>query len=123
VRRPDDYAAKLYKGLALREAAHAAQAGFRALYSAATKEEFSEDKREAYVAPIRSRLRSDIARSRESLEAAARLRPSNGRALFELVELYWGLGYRKDAQPFFERLRAVGDEWWERAQERFKSDK
>src|SRR5262249_48768332 len=104
---------KLYKGLALRQAAHAAQASLRAMF--AVVEKLPESERNVHLAPQRIRLRWDIARSRESLEAAARLRSADGRALYELMKLYRGLGYRNEAEPFLERLRAVDETWWERA--------
>lgn len=120
VLRPDDYAAKLYKGLALRQAAHAAQAGLRAIYGAV--ESLPEREREGHLAPRRERLRWDIARARESLEAAARLRPTDGRALYELVELYHGLGYRDQAWPYLERLKKIDPTWGERAQAELDSE-
>jgi tetratricopeptide (TPR) repeat protein len=103
--RLDYYEAKLYKGLALRQAAHAAQAGLRALHDATAA--LSEAEREGLLAPRRQRFRWDVARARESLEAAARLRPADARAWSELVELYHGLGYEEEARPYRERLRSV----------------
>jgi tetratricopeptide (TPR) repeat protein len=116
--RPDYYEAKLYKGLALRHAAHAAQAGLRALQGAT--ESLPEQEREAYLAPKRQRFRWDVARARESLEAAARLRPGEGRPWYELADLYNGLGYREEARPYLERLRAVDPGWYERVRGEFE---
>lgn len=115
VLRPTDFLAAFYKGLALRQAAHVAQAGLRAMQAAV--ESLSDREREGHLAPRRTRLRWDIARSRESLEAASRLRPADGRPLAELVELYRGLGYRDVARSFEERLREVDPVLWEQTRE------
>ena len=55
--RPDYHEAKLYKGLALRQAAHAAQAGLRAMHGAA--ESLPEAEREGHLAPRRLRFQWD----------------------------------------------------------------
>ncbi len=109
--RPDDADAELYKGLALRQAAHSAQAGLRALQAAT--ESLPEAEREGRLAPRRWRFQWDVARARESLESAARLRPGDGRPWYELVELYSGLGYTEESRPFLERLRSVDPTRWE----------
>jgi hypothetical protein len=36
--------------------------------------------------------------------------------VYELAELYQGLGYAEEARPFVEQLRNLGGEWWERWQ-------
>ncbi len=115
--RPDYYDAKLYKGLALCQAAHAAQAALRAIHGAT--ESLPEAEREGHLAPRRRRFQWDVTRARESLEAAARLRPGDGRAWYELAELYHGLGYTEEARPYLEQLRAVDAAWCERAQVEF----
>jgi tetratricopeptide (TPR) repeat protein len=117
---PDWYEAKLYKGLALRQAAHAAQAGWRATHAAVAS--LPEAEREGYLAPRGKRFQWDMSRSRESLEAAARLLPADGRAWYELAELFHGLGYSEEVKPFLERLRAIGGEWEERARVQFKEE-
>jgi hypothetical protein len=98
-------------------ASHAAQAGLRALHGAV--ESLTEAEREGFLGPRRRRLQWDIARSRESLEAAARLRPGDGRAWYELAELYHGLGYVEESRSFLDRLRAVDAAWWERVRAEF----
>lgn len=113
VLRPDYYDAMLYKGLALTLAAHAAQAGVRALTSAVEK--MPEAEQNARLAPKRKRFRCDVARARESFEAAARMRPAEGRPWYELILLYRELGYEKEAEPYLEKLKAIDPQLWEKA--------
>jgi tetratricopeptide (TPR) repeat protein len=112
VRRPDEWRARLYKGLVLRMAAHAAQAHLRAMLSATEK--LSEPQRQGYLQPARTRYEWTVRRAAESLEGAARARPSDGRPLYELAVLYHGLGLAEQARPYLERLRNVDAAWWER---------
>jgi len=106
VLRPDYFEAKLYKGLALRQAAHSAQATLNcidSLVETLPPEEQDIDNSAQYL----RRLSADVARATESLEAAARLRPEDGLPLFELAELYYGLGFADQAQPFLSKLKKV----------------
>lgn len=116
VLRPDYFEAKLYKGMALRQAAHASQASLNNIDSFITS--VPEEEREGFVTPVLIRFSADLARATESLEAAARLRPEDGRPLFELAELFNGLGLTPQAQPYLKKLESLDKQLYERFQER-----
>jgi tetratricopeptide (TPR) repeat protein len=121
VLRPDYYEAKLYKGLALRQAAHSAQATLNcidSLVETLPPAERDVDNSAQYL----RRFSADVARATESLEAAALLRPEDGRPLFELAELYHGLGFAEQAQPFLFKLSKIDQGLFDKFQEQLDED-
>jgi len=115
--QPDCYQAKLYKGLAFMQSAMVAANRLMVLHE--PKQSILESERQRLEASTTRRLKCDVARARESLEAAARLRPSEGRIWYELACLYNRLGERHETGPFLERLRAVDPSLWSAARAEF----
>jgi tetratricopeptide (TPR) repeat protein len=115
----DNYDALLLKGRSLAQAAHAAQAHYRVVTNAI--QSLPDAERSGHLLPVQRRLQSDISRARESLEAAGRIRPKEGRVWYELASLYHGLGYRAEAEPWLVRLQQVDAGWWERVRGEFEA--
>lgn len=118
VRRPGYYDARLARGLALRWAAHAAQSQVRAMRAAvASTYGNAREAREAQLALAQRRFSADVARAKEALERAARLRPNASEPLYALAELVSSLDGVTAAGPYLARLRRVDVTRWAQARE------
>jgi len=118
---PDFFEARLYKGRTLYRACHAAQARLRALAAAVAHEQTGEEAARAYLRPYQLLFQCYFDRARESLQAAARLRPGDAGPWHELGRVLVGVreGFEDAALEAFTRageLRPdLADAWYQRA--------